>query len=416
MLHNSLRIAGLILAVFLIAAPSPAAKPQPRTICDVDVVPAATLLIPYFESDLAASNPTVGTIAAVTNMSTKTRVAHVTLWTDWAIPTASFDMVLKPYDVQSFDVRDILRTGPPATTVAFPGCSGALTPGMLYFNAGIPKGATPTEGLANLVKAHTGEPFPATGTQYLASSSTHPGLAVGYITIDVANKCSNGFPSTKDYFKAGGTGVASNDAALVGDVLYFDNVNGHAGEEPAVHIQASSAFKKGDYTFYGRYTYPSAADNRQPLGNVYGSRFFVNFPDNPNVSPETDLLVWRDTKSIWTSPVAVGTEPYWCSLMTTPTLLTYDEAAHSTSTTYNFEMATQRVPVNRGDGIDSVYDVGWLKINLNHKVPYDKGKSASYFSTRAQGWVTTVFRANVTGSPAAGAFRAYRLGTVCVQR
>lgn len=415
MLCTPLRIAGLALATLLAAGPSPAAEPQ-RTICDIDVVPAATLLIPYFESDPAATNPTRGTLVAVSNVSTRNRIAHVTLWTDWAIPTISFDMVLKPNDVQSFDVRDILLTGPPATQVAYPGCTGLLTPGIPYFNPGIPKGATPAEGLSNVVKAHTGEPFPATGPQYIASSTTHPGLAVGYITVDVVNRCFGGFPSSKDYFKAGGAGVASNDAALVGDVVYADNVNGRASAEPAVHIRTSPGFKKGDYTFYGRFTYPSAADGRQPLGNTYGSRFWVNFAPNPAVNPQTDLLVWRDTKSVWTSPVPVSSEPYWCAAMTTSPLLTFDEQSHSTSTSYNFEYATQRVPVDRDDGIDMAYDAGWIRINLNHRVPYDKGKTASLFGLRAQGWVTTVFYANTVGSPATGAFRSFRLGTVCRQR
>lgn len=414
MLYKPIRIAGLSLAILLIAMPSSAAAP--RTVCDIDVVPAATLLIPYFESDPAAANPTRGTLVAVTNVSTRTRVAHVTLWTDWAIPTVSFDLVLRPSDVQTFDVRDILLAGPPATQVAYPGCSGALTPGLLYFNPGIPKGATPAEGLSNVVKAHTGQPFPAIGQQYIASSSTHPGLAVGYITIDVTNRCFDGFPSTKDYFKAGGTGVASNDPALVGDVIYTDNVNGRAASEPAVHIRTSTGFKKFDYTFYGRFTYPSAADARQPLGNAYGSRFFVEFAPDPAVNPQTDLLVWRDTKSVWTAPVPLNSEPYWCAAMTTPQLLTFDEQSHLATTTHNFEYATQRVPVDRADGIDVGYNAGWIRINLNHQVPYDKGKNTSLYGTRAQGWVTTVFYANMAGSPATGAFRSFRLGTVCTQR
>lgn len=418
MLRSPLSTAGLILAVLiLITAPASAApKAAARTVCDIDVVPAATLLIPYFESEPAAADPTRGTLVAVTNVSTRPRVAHVTLWTDWAIPTVSFDMVLRPNDIQTFDVRDILRSGPPATQVAYPGCTGPLTPGLLYFNPGIPKGATPAEGLSNVAKAHTGEPFPATGQQYVASSNSHPGLAVGYITVDVTNRCFDGFPSTKDYFKAGGTGVASNDAALVGDVVYSDDVNGGASAEPAVHIRTSTGFKKGDYTFYGRFTFPSATDGRQPLGNTYGSRFWVEFAPDPAINPQTDMLVWRDTKSVWTAPVPLNTEPYWCAAMTTPQLITFDEQSHSDITRYNFEYATQRVPVDRDDGIDVGYNAGWIRINLNHQVPYDKDKATSLFGARAQGWVTTLFSANVAGSPAAGAFRAYRLGTVCVQR
>jgi hypothetical protein len=344
-------------------------------------------------------------------------MVKVTFWTDWAIPTASFDLTLRPNDVQTFDVRDVLMVGAPATFLHAPGlCTGALKPGTLHFNSGIPKGATLAEGLANLRNAHSGEPFAAAGKQYVASSSTHPGVAVGYITLDVVNRCFAGFPSSPNYFLAGGFGIASNLNSIVGDFILLDNQSGRAEAEPAVHIRASSAFQKKEYTFYGRFTYPSASDGRQPLGNSYGSRYFVAFPPNPAAAPETDLLVWRDIKcapGYSTAPLEVGDEPYWLEKITTQNIIAYDENRFGANTSYNFGLATQRVPVDRPGGIATPYNAGWLRISLNHRVPYGEGGAASLFGNLAQGWVTTVWRANVVGSPASAAFRSFRISTVC---
>jgi hypothetical protein len=322
-------------------------------------------------------------------------------------------------------------TGAPATlttglpTPGLAGCTGVRSPGQLHFNPGIPKGATLEEGLAKLRKVHSGEPFEASGKQRRASSSTHPGLAVGYITLDVVNRCFAGFPSTANYFKAGGTGVASNANAIVGDFILLDNLNGQGEAEPAVHIRASSAFKRGepppyrdpDYTFYGRFTFPNATDARQPLGNSYGSRYFVAFPDDPTVAPETDLLVWRDIKcraDYSTSPVAANKEPYWVKWITTPTIESFDENSLFEPVEYNFNLATQRVPVGRAGGIGTAGTAGWQRVNLNHTVAsVGPPGGRVYFGELAQGWITTVWRANVAGSPVSAAFRSFQLSTVC---
>src|SRR5258708_31195743 len=69
-----------------------------------DQVPAATLLLPYFEVDLG--NPAgVSTSFWVNNASAAATVAHVTLWTDEGIPTFNFDIYLTGYDVEKVDLR-----------------------------------------------------------------------------------------------------------------------------------------------------------------------------------------------------------------------------------------------------------------------------------------------------------------------
>ena len=410
--YHPVRLSVVTLLAACLAVPTGAVLP-PRTVCDVDVVPAATLLVPYFEVDLTATSLTRTTLVAVTNASTLPRVVHVTLWTDWAIPTASFDLVLGPNDVQTFDVKQLFTVGPPVTQPTAPSCSGRLAAGQMHLNPGIPPGTTVAEGLANLRKAHTGEAF-SIGTAEFLASSLHAGAAVGYLTLDAANRCSDGFPSTANYFKAGGTGVASNVNALVGDVIYVDSESGRGEAVSAVHIRTSSAFRSGDYTFYGTYVNRTAIDGRQPLGNTYGSRYFVDFPPDPDVAPATDLLVWRDLKTTNSSPVLAGSQPYWVPLLKTPAMYAFDEAAHRTVVRHHLGLATQRVAVG-ADGIVTPYGAGWLRINLNHVVPSRQGGPV-FYSSWAQGWITTLQRANLNSNPASGGWRAFRLTTPCVTR
>ena len=56
-----------------------------------DQVPAATLLLPYFEVKLDDPS-TVSTSFSINNASATAVLAHVTLWTDEGIPTFVFDV------------------------------------------------------------------------------------------------------------------------------------------------------------------------------------------------------------------------------------------------------------------------------------------------------------------------------------
>src|SRR6185436_2730421 len=81
----------------------------PAVIGTDDVVPAATLLLPYFEVHPEAGRTT--TLLSINNADANSVTAHVTLWTHLGVPTLGFDVFLTGYDVQSFDLRDILVLG-----------------------------------------------------------------------------------------------------------------------------------------------------------------------------------------------------------------------------------------------------------------------------------------------------------------
>src|SRR3954463_16421884 len=85
--------------------------------CAVDAVPAATLLLPYFEVDLTKPGGRT-TLMAINNASDKAALAHVVLWTDLGVPTLAFDIYLTGYDVQTINLRDLFAGHLPATADA----------------------------------------------------------------------------------------------------------------------------------------------------------------------------------------------------------------------------------------------------------------------------------------------------------
>jgi hypothetical protein len=94
-------------------------------ICTIDDVPAATLLLPYFEVDLTNANG-VNTLFSVNNASASAVLAHVVVYSDLSVPVLDFNIYLTGYDVQTVSLRDILvggnlpRTAPPPRTRARP--------------------------------------------------------------------------------------------------------------------------------------------------------------------------------------------------------------------------------------------------------------------------------------------------------
>jgi len=83
-------------------------------VCAIDVVPAATLLFPFVEYDYEAGlagNTGATTLFAITNVSNVAQIVHVTLWTDYSIAILDFNIIMTGYDVQTINIRDILRDG-----------------------------------------------------------------------------------------------------------------------------------------------------------------------------------------------------------------------------------------------------------------------------------------------------------------
>src|SRR5688572_28647901 len=282
----------------------------------IDDVPAATLLLPYFEVDLNNANG-VTTLFSINNASASAAVAHVTVWTDLSVPVLDFDVYLTGFDVQTINMRDILNGILPHTAdvgadpgdtisnkgdlsqdINFPGVTGPC---------GSPPGAYDAPLSAAFVQGHlqpalTGE---ASSISNCVGVDYEDNIARGYVTVDTVNQCNLDFPSTPGYF----TSVAEFDNVLWGDYFYVDPTGNFAQGETLVHIEACEPgngylgfvgngagycpFAAGDFTFYSRYVANTGVDQREALA----SQFAVRYITGGLFDGGTDYIVWRDSRS-----------------------------------------------------------------------------------------------------------------------
>jgi hypothetical protein len=460
--------------------------------CDIGTAPAATLLLPYFEVDFRnPSNQAVNTNFTITNVSQFPQVAHVTIWTDRSFPVLDFNIYLTGYDVQGINLYDIIARGqiPPtgAGTAAAPylpfspngprSVGRASNPNFIqaagggvdtaaFFAAcgqlpgGIPGApvapSTTATGLlldiqnALSVGSYSTCPTPpGTGVGVVGSNRGANATARGYVTVDVANTCSQTLPTTSTYY----TNEILFDNVLIGD---YQRINprqgalvgaaGDAGGNPMVHIRAipegglatSTATVNLPYTFYDRYT-PAAnrkADRRQPLPGVFAARFISGGTGSMN----TSLNIWRE--GVTSGPTTEACQVSANALIPTTELIRFDEHENPSA----FVPAGCQVspcPVNNppafGFPETSSNDVssaafpqltspagdvgGWLYLNLNN------GGSAAYSAPRgiapapigaltgvSQNWVTITQAADAPIGRYSVEFDAAWLGNGCSPR
>ena len=184
--------------------------------CTIDVVPAATLLVPYFEVDL--DNPAgTNTLVSIHNALPEPVLAKVTLWTDYSIPSVWFDLFLTGYDVVRLNLGDtfhngnipitadlqsdagdtISPSGDPAWDGSFDECENIFP---FYVNPVL--GAFHLERIRS---GHTGQGISSLNGECIGSS-LGDNIARGYITIDTVTHCSLIGPSEPGYFGGVETG------------------------------------------------------------------------------------------------------------------------------------------------------------------------------------------------------------------
>jgi hypothetical protein len=387
-------------------------------ICTVDNVPAATLLLPYFEVDCSDPNA-LTTLFSVNNASAEETVAHVTVWSDKSIPVFDFDIYLTGYDVQTLNLRDVLcdgnlpvtGTGGVSPVGLFSGPSSdpldmfAATCGATSGANDPPNYTNPTLDpgfLAHVQAALTGNPSPINGLCYGSGTDN----LVGYITVDDVHVCNLEFPSDPGYFGANGTGIASNHNTLWGDWFLVDTGNNFAQGDTLVHIEAQDGFLGGpnSYTYYGRYTQDEGfADNREPLGTNYAVRHIIGGLFDGG----TDVLVWRDSTDT-AAPVPFGCAgpfPAWEPLQSRQIVI-FDEEENPVTVAgppvsgipeqqspEPFPEETQRVAVGGpAFPVPATHNFGWLYLNLNH----DAGGFTNVWAVdplSAQAYVSAVYSA-----------------------
>ena len=291
--------------------------------CTIDDVPAATLLLPYFECDTTnyPDANALTTLFSINNASAAPALAHVTVWTDLSVPVLDFDVYLTGYDVQTMNMCDIVHGVLPITA------EDSVDAGDAFSNDGAPTGTILGDPLDNvnfpgggpcaspsysplpsdfvddhLIPALTGGFSSEVGC---VSEDYEDNIARGYVTVDLVTECNLQFPSTPGYF----TSVADFDNILWGDYFYVNPAEDFAQGETLVHIEACQPgdgyvgfvgngagwcpFGLFDFTFYSRYVTDTGIDQREGLA----SEFAVRYITEGLFSGGTDYIVWRDSRS-----------------------------------------------------------------------------------------------------------------------
>src|SRR5215472_6817252 len=266
------RVALGVALVGLLALSAPAAA----VICATDAVPAATLLLPYFEVDLGNPNG-LTTLFSVNNASATAILVHAVVWSDLSVPVFDFNIYLTGYDVQSVNLRDIIVAGNlPQTASAGQDPTDTISPHGPFsqdINFASCNGQLPPPNIGPLFTTHlqnalTGKPS-AILNGLCSAQALGDNIARGYVTVDAVSNCTLRFPGDVGYFAAGGTGDATDQNVLWGDWVMIKDLMNFAAGMALVHVEASATnpatTTSGRYTFYGRYDSFTAVDNREPL-------------------------------------------------------------------------------------------------------------------------------------------------------
>ncbi|HEY0142363.1 MAG TPA: hypothetical protein VGF48_15800 [Thermoanaerobaculia bacterium] len=248
--------------------PAPIGPVRADDSCDVAQLPAATLLLPFFEADVTAP-PTVAptTLFTVINTSNESRIARVTLWTDRAYPVLTFDMLLSGYDAEPINLRELL--------------TGGRLPGECD---GLPR--TIPASLLNDVRSAltTGRFAGACGSESIGNAHAY---AIGYATIDVVGNCSGRSPNELEALAD-----LRFDNVLTGDWQHVQPnpaLGNYAAGNAMVHIRANAegALPR---TFYSRFYGGTGRDRRQPLPSSFAARYI----QGGTSGFLTDFLVWHE--------------------------------------------------------------------------------------------------------------------------
>lgn len=283
--------------------------------CDIAVLPAATLLVPYFEVEIDAPIPVARTtVFTVINTTRFPQIGRVTLWTDWGYPVLWFNVFLTGYDVQAFNAYDLLARGIIApergtSNASTPGVRSALNSGNPNFLPDVAQSCSsssqpvqiPAFLIADVQNALASGRNTACGNLAIGSARGVQGsrVAAGSITIDLVATCSVKGPHDTGYFNE-----LLYDNVLTGDyeIISPNPATGnYAGGNPLVHIRAiPEGGRAGEgvetslpYTFYDHLTPIGAkkSDRRQPLPSTFAARYIQGGPGAFN----TDFQIWRES-------------------------------------------------------------------------------------------------------------------------
>jgi hypothetical protein len=352
------------LALLALLMPLATVRTASAAVCAIETAPAATLLLPYFQVALpACSQGGITTLFSINNATASATLAHVVVWSDLSVPVLDFNVYLTGYDVQAFNLCDLLVNGQmPQTASAGQDPNDTISPkGTLSQDINfasctgqLPAGTLPSTFIDHLQNSLTGQFSNLLGG--CAGLAYGDNIARGYITVDTVNQCTLRFPSDAGYFAADGSGDATDQNVLLGDYSYVKSTSFGQGYT-MVHLQADSSrpetSNSGHYTFYGRYVNWTAIDHREPLP----TRFFARYI-NAGPSGTTTMTAWRDPK-VAQSAFQCGTLPSWYPLGQAR-VVAFDEQEHvaeSGSPIFPFPAAVGQVQVGSAS-LPSPYPFG----------------------------------------------------------
>lgn len=350
-------------AVVLIAALC-SVQPAQAAIGTLDQVPASTVLIPYFEVDLSATNGRT-TVVSLSNTSATATLHNVVLWSNAGVPVFNFNVYLTGYDTQSFDLRDVFngnlpRTasagqdpsdtisnhGPVSQDINFASCTGVLPPAAV-------SASTLTDVRAML----TGQPSTVAFPGQCVGFSNGDNVARGYVTIDTTSQCTTDTPATANYFSSF---VGTFQNTMIAEYILINASANQMVVDNAVAIESDQSDPQvttaGEYTFYARFNGSNASDRREPLGSTWAAQ-----GDNYTGS----VLVWRDVKAA-PAAFACNSNPSYFPLGQEQIHYLTPESEATLATTTGLGRATQIVPMTTaGLGAPAAAKQGWTFMNLN---------------------------------------------------
>ncbi len=427
----------LLLAALLLSLH---AAPAAASACHPEAVPAATLLLPYFELNLSDPNG-LTTLFSINNASATAVLAHVVLWSDLAVPVMNFNVYLTGYDVQTINLRDVIIYGNlPQTASAGQDLNDTISPKGVFsqdINFASCQGQLPYSPvnaafLNGLQLALIGSPSPLL-KGLCAGQDLGDNIARGYVTVDTVNNCTLRYPGDSGYF-----GLSNNDVTdqnvLWGSWYIINAAQGYAEGSDMVAVVADATSPEtttqGRYTFYGRYDGWSAVDHRAPLSTTFASQYATG----GTFEGGTDLVVWRDTKFAqgpFSCPAVPTVRPAWYPMgqeglvifdeqehAATPPVCPFGSGSQPSATPFQCPpiqsilvgpAATQRTLVN-GAELPVPFSFGWLYLDFNWQDGPSVGPVPPFDPTAAQAWVVAT---QSSRGHFAIALDAYRLDSAC---
>lgn len=312
----------------------------------------ATLLLPYFEVDLDDPNGE-NTVFRVANAGLTPVIAHVVLWTDWAVVSFGFEIYVEANGAVDISMRDVFA-GTHPSPVPFILLS-ARTSGDIPIGE-CSSGFLGIDVVSHLVDAHTGRPSAAFGERCSAGFFGDR-TARGFVTIDVLEACTDFLPNTPAYFSR--AGQVSIENVLWGTFAQVNRGSATAAGERLVAIEADPALT--GFSFFSNLTDSGGDDLREALPSAWGAPFYNS------EERSTDVILWRDPGEP-TTPQPCDSTPGWLPLdfgtfeMTDSSGSLFDASAFGP-----FPLATNRVHVD-SDALPTPWDSGWIRADMTTKV------------------------------------------------